>query len=251
MAQGITYFRRFITVFVVVMAVWLMALTAWGSESQQLGTPEKVWWSDVSTAKWKKVEKASQYEVQLRDANDDVVKRAIIKETYIDFMTYMKDGYEYYFEVRALPKNPKKSTWSKGDWVSSERMEAKNIGDVSGRWKSYQDGKKYFADNRNYVTGQWYMVKGKWYYFDNNSYMKTGWQQFKDQWYYLGEDGIMQTGWKQLDGGWYHFKEDGSMTTGWIQVNPNQWHYLNEDGTMAFNTTVEGYPIDVNGISTK
>lgn len=44
------------------------------------------------------------------------------------------------------------------------------------------------------------------------------------------------TGWRQILGSWYYY-QDYQKQTGWLQVG-ELWYYLNEDGTMAANTTL-------------
>ena len=40
--------------------------------------------------------------------------------------------------------------------------------------------------------------------------------------------------------------DDGRMATGWVNVN-GLWYYLYSDGSMAVNTTVEGWTINGDG----
>ena len=40
--------------------------------------------------------------------------------------------------------------------------------------------------------------------------------------------------------------ESGDMATGWKDVN-GIWYYLYSDGSMAYNTIIDGYNLDVSG----
>lgn len=222
----------------------VLALTAFATETTQLGETEKAWWSATTVARWKKVEKATKYQVRLYE-NGQSVTRKEVTTTSVDFAEYINDGSDYYFEVRALAKN---STQRSGEWVESDMQTVTNWGDTSGRWRTYQQGKKYQKKDNNYVTGGWYMIGGDWYYFNTDGYMKTGWQQVGDQWYYLGEDGVMLTGWKQIGGIWYYLNGNGSMAVGWTQTEPGKWYYFYVDGSMAANTIIDGYQLNESGL---
>lgn len=135
-----------------------------------------------------------------------------------------------------------------------------------------KDNCDYYVDNNGIHTG-WVKDQGSWYYLDNTTKTKkTGWLQSNGKWYYLDEVGKMVEGWAQLNGTWYYFapkdgnmsvgltkvdktyyffNEDGSRFRGW-KCTDGKWRYFTQDGTMATNTTVDGYTIDKNGIwSTK
>ena len=68
---------------------------------------------------------------------------------------------------------------------------------------------------------------GQYSYYQNGAAL-TGWLRDKDKWYWLDkEDGKMFSGgWKQIGGKWYYFYADGSM---------------------AADTTVDGYPVGSDG----
>lgn len=233
------------------MVTLFLTMTAFAKETVQLEDTEKAWWSDTTMARWKKVDKAKSYQVKLYGDGDDLLRTVTVENTYVDFASYMKDKRDYYFEVRAVATRSQRPYTLDGEWVQSDYQTAENIGDISGRWLSYQEGKKYRTRESRYITSEWYLIEGNWYWFNTDAYMQTGWQYINQHWYYLGSDGIMQTGWKQIDGSWYHLKEDGSMSIGWLESKPGQWYYLNPNGTMAANTTIEGHQLDASGLSTR
>ncbi|CAI3673212.1 hypothetical protein CNEO3_530009 [Clostridium neonatale] len=37
------------------------------------------------------------------------------------------------------------------------------------------------------------------------------------------------------------------MKTGWLKNSDGSWYYLNSDGSMAANTTINGYELDKTG----
>ena len=73
----------------------------------------------------------------------------------------------------------------------------------------------------------WIEEDGNWSLYNRSGQMLTGWQKELDKWFYFDSQGIMQTGWfKDTDGKWY---------------------FLNKDGSMACNTTVDGYVLNQSG----
>lgn len=238
--------------YMIVLSVLMMLMTAgtvFATEKQQFDTPESVRWTDTTVARWKKVDKATHYEVQLYEGDEYVRTIRDIAGTKVDLVKYMKDGRDYYFSVRAVPTTSQKKKYVASEWAESEYLNSTEIGDVSGRWRDLKDGRKYRTGEGDYVASQWHFIGGNWYYFNESGYMQTGWQKLGDLWYYLGTDGVMQTGWKQIENIWYYLKSDGSMAVGWLEAQPGQWYYLNADGSMAVNTVIEGRQIDASGLA--
>lgn len=93
---------------------------------------------------------------------------------------------------------------------------------------------------------KWYKENNSWYYFKNAVKAKS-WIKDNNKWYYLDNKGVMQTGWVKDNGKWYLLSEDGSMKTGWLLIKGKYYH-LNANGDMAYNTTVNGYKLDENGV---
>ncbi len=212
------------------------------------GTARAYWGQGVGQARWEAVENAKKYEVRLYE-NDERIKTITVGSRQADLSPYMSDNNSYTFEVRAIPTDSQRSKYSSGDWVMCEDGQvATGRGDVDGRFREYQNGRKYEREEAGYVVNQWYLIQGNWYYFDAEGYILTGWQQINGKWYYLGTDGVMQTGWQQLDGSWYYLQADGSMAVGWLETAPGQWYYLDADGKMLADTEVEGHRLNASGL---
>lgn len=114
-------------------------------------------------------------------------------------------------------------------------------------------------------VSQWVQVNGKWqyndatgnpvknswvgnYYLQADATMATGWLNYSNSWYYLGTDGAKKTGWQLVEGQWYYLDTaEGRMQTGWIKDIDGKYYYLNSNGTMASNTTINGYKLGSNG----
>lgn len=224
-----------------VMCMPVMAAT-------KLGETEEAYWDEnhMGVARWKKVDNAKEYEVRLYEGDDQRVTTVNVSGTRADLKSYMADERWYSFAVRAVPKSNQKKI-SAGEWVRSEEIQAEGLGDTSGKWKTYSDGKKYQDGSGNFVTDRWYQIKGEWYRFDGNGFCLTGWQQIDTKWYYLNSEGIMQTGWLEIDGSRYYLESDGSMAVGWRQDKPGEWYYLDADGRMVTNTVVDGCQLDGEG----
>ena len=108
-------------------------------------------------------------------------------------------------------------------------------------WTNADAGTYYCKDeSRVKVTG-WQQIDGKWYYFDSSTCdMKTGWFNDGGTWYYLIEPSYLDEGKVKIKYGL------GSMATGWLNDN-GTWYYLNANGSMAANTTINGYILGPSG----
>ncbi|WP_103230681.1 N-acetylmuramoyl-L-alanine amidase family protein [Clostridium sp. chh4-2] len=229
------------------LMVILASAPAFSAEPVQLEGAENTWWEDDTTAAWTSVKKAKQYQVRLYENEVSVVKLTV-NTNRADFKDYMQDGYQYYFEVRAVAKNSEQSYVEDGPWVSSKTVDMSDRGDTSGRWRNYADGNKYQMEDGSLASDGWKLISGSWYYFDGNGYSKTGWLEDGGSRYFLSEDGRMTKGWREIGGYWYYFQKDGAMSVGWVQPEPGKWYYMQEDGTMASDVTVDGCQLDVSGL---
>ncbi|MBE6089724.1 MAG: cell wall-binding protein [Clostridium beijerinckii] len=70
-------------------------------------------------------------------------------------------------------------------------------------------------------------------------------------WQYRKADGTIAVGWTLIGNDWYYFDASGAMKTGWIKDSSGKWYYLRESGTMAKNTTIDGYKLGPDGTYTK
>lgn len=218
----------------------------------KLESPKEAGWSDNTKTKasWKKVPFASRYQVVLYKEGGIWVKSLTTSSTTVDLLEYMEGGYKYYYTVKAILKDSSEADYLKeGEPVDSDDSVIQELGETSGTWAEYTDGKKYRAEDGNYVTDQWKMISGNWYYFNSEGYAVTGWRYLDSKWYYMGADARMMTDWQQVNGKWYYLGSDGEMMTGWIQPQPGKWYYLYSDGSMAVNTRVDGnYQVDGTGL---
>lgn len=134
--------------------------------------------------------------------------------------------------------------------VSEIKLQEKNVATEltsDNGWKQVQEKWTYIKDGKTAI-GWIKDTDGKWYNIDSNGFMKTGWHKDSDgKWYSLSQNGAMRTGWfRDNNEKWYLLNNSGAMVTGWIQ-NGNKWYYLNYDGSMAVDTTVNGYYVNKSG----
>ncbi|MBT9777156.1 hypothetical protein GPL15_11645 [Clostridium sp. MCC353] len=230
-----------------VLMLLTAAYPAFGAETVRLEAAENTWWEDDTTAAWTSVKKAKQYQVRLYE-NEVSVAKLTVNTNRADFNDYMQDGYQYYFEVRAVARNSEQSYVEDGPWVTSKTVELSNRGDTAGRWRNYADGNKYQMEDGTMAVSGWKLISGTWYHFDDYGYAITGWLEDNGSRYFLDEEGRMAKGWTEIGGFWYYFQKDGAMASGWIQPEPGKWYYMQENGVMAFDTTVDGYRLDSSGM---
>lgn len=67
-----------------------------------------------------------------------------------------------------------------------------------------------------------------------------------NDWKYLNNNNTYAKGWVNDNGTWYYMDSNAIMQTGWLNDN-GQWYYLNQDGSMARNTTINGYTLGSDG----
>lgn len=248
-------------------------------ETVYLSTSRHAWWETDTVGRWNSVSKAHEYQVKLYIADDfdldtddedngvitltdaklneltqdaECVMMKRTTETSYDFSPYMKDLHTYIFVVRAVPKLSEQQYVKSGDWVASPTADFKENqvqGITGGKWRNYLEGTKYETEDGEFLTGGWQRIQGVWYLFDENGYRLGGWQTVDGVHYYLDEDnGMLATGWFVWDDNWYYADKTGAVQTGWIMDQPGKYYYLNEDGTMAHDTVVDGYTLNSKGL---
>lgn len=109
------------------------------------------------------------------------------------------------------------------------------------------DGKIYMLSDSGDMETGWVKINNYWYYFSADGSMATGWITDNGTYYYLYDTGAMATGWINLNGAWYLLKNSGDMATGWVVSNGDSYYLDPSSGSMATNTTIDGYTIGSNG----
>ena len=115
----------------------------------------------------------------------------------------------------------------------------------SGQWMYFKDGKALIG---------WQTINGKVYCFDSNggAFANVWKQNAKGEWFFLSSDSSAVTGWKDIGENGntkrYYFDANGVMVTDkWLE-NDGKWYYFYTDGSLAVNTTIDGYKVDENGV---
>lgn len=142
----------------------------------------------------------------------------------------------------------KYNTWQQ---VNGKWQYIDGIGQVMKNkwWFDSTSGNNYYLDENGFRKTGWLLNNNKWYYFDNDGVLQKDWKNINGKWYNLGKAGVMQIGWIQdSDKKWYFLDSNGVMRTGWTQMPNGSWYYLNENGEMLYNTTVDGYTLNKNGV---
>ena len=114
------------------------------------------------------------------------------------------------------------------------------------------------------VTG-WQLVEGKWFYFESDyTFINDGWREIDGDKYYFYDDGSLAvgtwlgsvyvdengravTGWQFIQDNWYYFGSDYSTLTGWQEID-GKTYFFYEDGSLAMDTTIDGYYVDSDGV---
>ncbi len=139
-----------------------------------------------------------------------------------------------------------------------------NIVDGTGWIKDEYSGEWYYFSDGEMKTG-WIQDGSNWYYLKADGTMATGWVEDDTGWYFLDDNGCMEsndteggyhlnssgkmitgTGWKYVDSWWYYLDDTGKVVTGWLYDQGN-WYYLYPQGSMAKDTTIDGYYLGDDG----
>ena len=164
------------------------------------------------------------------------------------------NGKVYYFRDSRYPKG----VW--GEMLKGHR---------------YIGGNYYFFCSNGVMRTGWFKVSsGLMAFFGKNGKAgKEGWKKYDYRWFYTKKSGIARTGWlkynsdiyyldakyggrrlygpSQVGNKRYFFDEDGrrAKTRGWKMYRDN-YYYTYEDGTVAVNTTVNGFKVNQAGKAT-
>ncbi len=113
-------------------------------------------------------------------------------------------------------------------------------------WSQNDKGQRiYYLEGKRFVG--WQVIEGRKYYFNNTGILKEGWIKDGPDKYYQTAEGVV-IGWWKKGGKRYYFSKNGTMVYGkWVRIN-KKWYYFYEDGTLAVNTNIDGFPVDKNGI---
>ena len=135
-----------------------------------------------------------------------------------------KDNHWYYFDANG---NPVKNQWMQ---------------DGNNRYWMQEDG-EMSKQKWVYTEGQWYWVNAQ------GAQASNIWVEDGGSWYYMGGDGRMMTNtWLDYAGKWYYLTETGAAARGWKELG-GKWYFFNDsDCSMAKDTMVGQYRVDVNGV---
>ena len=86
--------------------------------------------------------------------------------------------------------------------------------------------------------------------FGYNKIGGYGWERDEHGWWYSKPGGYYASEWMENNDHWFYFDGSGYMVTGWNCIN-GKWYYFNTNGEMQKNTSIDGYSIDNNGVSSR
>ena len=121
-------------------------------------------------------------------------------------------------------------------------------------------GKRYGFDANGKLCRGWFKLNGHSYFASNVNGAKgygevlTGYRKIGNKFYYLdpNQSGLRRSGFLWIGGKLYFFSSVDfaqRRTKGWFFIG-NTMYYIKADGTVATNTTIDGYRIGGNGAVT-
>ena len=181
------------------------------------------------------------------------------------------NGYKYYFASNGVRKTGFQV-------IGGKKYYFANSGLPGARWATMQTGVKciygkYYSFNGYGVmrTGWFKNYNNLMCYYTKYGYAgKEGWRKHDGKWFYIRANGIARIGWAKIGSDYYYldktkggrrlygpspvgskryfFDSEGrrATTRGWKTYKGN-YYYSYSDGTMAVNTTVNGFAVDKYG----
>ena len=73
------------------------------------------------------------------------------------------------------------------------------------------------------------------------------WKKDNNGWWYSTGNTYLKNCSKNIESNIYFFDSNGYLKTGWVKDNNNTWYYYYSNGTMAKDTTIDGYYLTNNG----
>lgn len=182
--------------------------------------------------------------------NDKIVEES---DDFRDFFTLKKGKNVISILVRDL-ENKKQRMYTlnimRGEFIETTNNSIGIDNNTKiNQWIKSEDGWSYIDSTGNKIKNSWFSDKstGNEYYLKDDGIMAIGWQMVNNKWYYLNYSGEKQFGWQYLNKQWYYLDNKGEMQTGWLRDINGKWYYLYDNGSMASNTIVNGYVINVDG----
>ncbi|MCD8084320.1 MAG: N-acetylmuramoyl-L-alanine amidase family protein [Clostridiales bacterium] len=163
------------------------------------------------------------------------------------------------------------------DGSESAEPGAASAGNTTVGWQYISDAWYYYYPDGTYAASGWLSVNGIDYLFGSDGRMLTGWQNINGQTYYIEESGAMRTGWIEWNRQWYYanetqdeflgcllksrwlklgdrtyyLTETGAMAEGWLEIDGNMYYFYPGSGEMAYDTLVDTFYVDENGVWNK
>ena len=181
------------------------------------------------------------------------------------------NGYKYYFGKDGVRKTGFQVIGGKKYYMANSSL-------PGAKWATVQTGVKCIGRKWYSFNGYGAMRTG-WFknynnlmcYYTSNGYAgKEGWRKHNNKWLYIRANGIARYGWFKIGKDYYYldktkggrrlygpsqvgskryfFDSEGrrAVTRGWKTYKDN-YYYAYSDGTLAVNTTVNGFRVDQNG----
>ena len=124
---------------------------------------------------------------------------------------------------------------------------------VDGKWYYFRPEKEGVYPEGSMFSSGWRVITGYYYYFNQDGSIFTGWLRENDKWYYLNVldnslQGAMFTGWIRRDEKTYFADTNGEMVEGWYQIDGLWYYFRPGSGEMAYNTEIDGFYLDSDGV---
>ncbi len=159
----------------------------------------------------------------------------------------------YYFDDAGLMKKGWQSI--NGFWYYFHDSGEMALGwvRVGDKWYYTRPEKEGVYPEGSMFSSGWRVIAGYYYYFNQDGSVYTGWLKENDKLYYLNVldnslQGAMFTGWIRRDEKTYFADSNGEIVEGWYQIDGLWYYFYPGSGEMAYNTEVDGFYLDPDGV---
>lgn len=163
------------------------------------------------------------------------------------------EGQWYYFGVEGTMQTGWQLIGNRYFYLNPNGQMAVGWTKINDKWYYFYTSGEPQETEGSMAGGGWKVIGPYYYYFNEDGSLYTGWLQINGKRYYLNTVdnslmGAMFTGWIKRDNKTYFADSNGEIVEGWCQIDGNWYYFYPETGEMAYNTDINGFHLNQDGI---
>lgn len=163
------------------------------------------------------------------------------------------EGQWYYFNVEGVMQTGWQLIGNQYFYLNPNGQMAVGWTKVNDKWYYFNNGGESQETEGSMAGAGWKVVGPYYYYFNEDGSLYTGWLRLNGKRYYLNTVdnsllGAMFTGWIKRDSKTYFADSNGEIVEGWCQIDGYWYYFYPESGEMAYNTEINGFHVNQDGV---